>query len=302
LKGLNLSRFSGVFNHLGVLLMRMLAPLPLPLLRGLGFVLGHVLYVLAVPRRRVVWVNLSLCFPSLSVAQRRRLARQAMVRFTQAWLDRSWLWHGSATQLRRRLSLSGAVNTLRQEPRLVLFVPHFVGLDAGVMAVCSAQIRPLCSIYARQRNPIVNQWIMSGRLRFGQMRLFQRHEGTREIAQAIEQGQALYLLPDMDFGSKGATFAPFMGVPAATVTSLSRFARLSKARVATLLNRMTTRGYEVHVSDAWPDFPTSDAVQDTMHMNQMLQALVEQTPEQYYWVHKRFKTRPPGEKSPYGAS
>jgi Kdo2-lipid IVA lauroyltransferase/acyltransferase len=103
----------------------------------------------------------------------------------------------------------------------------------------------------------------------------------------------------MDFGKHGAEFVPFFGVQAATVTSLSRFARLCHAKVITLSNRMTADGYEVNFSPFWQDFPSRDARKDTERMNRELEALILSMPDQYYWVHKRFKTRPDGESSFY---
>jgi Kdo2-lipid IVA lauroyltransferase/acyltransferase len=291
-----LSRFA---SYGGVLFMRLIAPLPLPLVRGMGWLLGQALYLLIWPRRKIVRVNLSLCFPQMSVAERLQLERQVFVRFTQAWLDRSWLWHGSREQLAKRLRVTGDTQALRDEPRLVLFSPHFVGLDAGVIAITSQQMLRMCSIYSSQKNAVVDAWILQGRQRFGGMRLFTRSEGVREVATSVEAGEALYLLPDMDFGNHGAEFVPFFGVSAATVTSLSRFARLCKAKVMTLSNRMTPDGYEVNFSHTWGDFPSRDARLDTVRMNRELQALVLTMPDQYYWVHKRFKTRPPGEPAVY---
>jgi Kdo2-lipid IVA lauroyltransferase/acyltransferase len=288
-----------ILSYGGVLFMRLIAPLPLPWVRGMGWLLGQLLYLLIWPRRKIVRMNLTLCFPEMPPEKRQALERQVFVRFAQAWLDRSWLWHGSREQLAKRLKVTGDVQALREEPRLVLFSPHFVGLDAGGVAITKEQLRPLCSIYSSQRNPVVDEWILQGRLRFGGLRLFARMEGVREIAASVEAGEALYLLPDMDFGTHGAEFVPFFGVNAATVTSLSRFARLCKAKVITLSNRMTAEGYEVNFSSPWSDFPNRDARADTERMNRELQALVLQAPDQYYWVHKRFKTRPPGEPSVY---
>jgi Kdo2-lipid IVA lauroyltransferase/acyltransferase len=290
---------SRVASHGGVLFMRLIAPLPLPVVRGMGWLLGLFLYVLIWPRRKIVRVNLTLCFPDMPRFQRGKLELQVFVRFTQAWLDRSWLWHGSRELLAKRLKITGDVAALREEPRLVLFSPHFVGLDAGGVAITKEKLRPLCSIYTSQRNAVVDDWILKGRLRFGGLRLFARMQGVREIAASVEAGEALYLLPDMDFGSHGAEFVPFFGVNAATVTSLSRFSRLCKARVITLSNRMTAGGYEVNFSSPWTDFPSRDARLDTERMNRELQALVLAAPDQYYWVHKRFKTRPAGERSVY---
>lgn len=286
-------------SYCGVFFMRLIAPLPLPIVRGLGWLLGNLLFVLIKPRRAIVRINLGLCFPDMPVGQRERLVRRVFVHVTQAWLDRSWLWHGSRELLAQRIKVTGDVQALKQEPRLVLFSPHFVGLDAGGVAITKEQLRPLCSIYAAQRNPVVDDWILQGRLRFGGLRLFARMEGVREIAAAVEAGEALYLLPDMDFGRHGAEFVPFFGVNAATVTSLSRFARLCKARVITLSNSMTATGYEVNFSSPWSEFPSRDAIADTARMNRELEAMVLQMPEQYYWVHKRFKTRPAGEPSVY---
>jgi Kdo2-lipid IVA lauroyltransferase/acyltransferase len=290
------SRFA---SHGGVLFMRLIAPLPLPLVRGMGWLLGQVLYVLVWPRRKIVRVNLTLCFPQMPSVERSRLERQVFVRFTQAWLDRSWLWHGSRQQLAKRVKVTGDVQALREEQRLVLFSPHFVGLDAGGVVITKERLRPLCSIYSSQRNAVVDNWILQGRQRFGGLRLFARMEGVREIAASVEAGEALYLLPDMDFGHHGAEFVTFFGVQAATVTSLSRFARLCKAKVITLSNRMTADGYEVNFSAPWESFPSRDARADTERMNRELQALVLTMPDQYYWVHKRFKTRPAGERSVY---
>lgn len=290
---------SRILSQGGVLFMRMIAPVPLRWVRGMGWLLGLVLYLLIWPRRKVVRVNLALCFPTMPQAERRRLERQVFIRFAQAWLDRSWLWHGSREQLTQRLTITGDVKALREEPRLVLFSPHFVGLDAGGVAITKDQIRLLCSIYSSQRNEVVDDWILRGRQRFGGLRLFARMEGVREIATQVGAGEALYLLPDMDFGTHGAEFVPFFGVNAATVTSLSRFSRLCKAKVITLSNRMTPEGYEVNFSSPWRDFPSRDARADTERMNRELQALVLAIPDQYYWVHKRFKTRPAGEPSVY---
>jgi KDO2-lipid IV(A) lauroyltransferase len=121
-----------MLSHFGIVFMRLLGHLPLTWLRAFGVVLGLLLYVLVVPRRQVVHTNLRLCFPQQSSRSSiRRTAMWTFVHFTQAWLDRAWLWHGSHPKLiRRRLTLSGAVNELHGNAPTVIFAPHFVGLDA----------------------------------------------------------------------------------------------------------------------------------------------------------------------------
>ncbi len=288
-----------MISHLGVAFMRLLGRLPLPWVRALGWALGWVLYALVVPRRRVVRANLGLCFPQWSDAQRRVLVPQVFIHFAQAWLDRGWLWHGSAQVTRQRLVLTGAVDALAGQEPTVIFAPHFVGLDAGWTALTQQLPRAFTTIYTDQADKVVDAWIHAGRSRYGTGRLFGRADGVRSIVAALRAGEPLYLLPDMNFGPEESIFVPFYGVPAATVPSLSRFARLARAKVVPVVTRMTRTGYEVQVMPAWSDFPGDDMALDTALMNLRLQGWIDQMPAQYYWVHKRFKTRPPGESGVY---
>lgn len=281
-------------SRLGILFMRLLAHLPLPWIRALGWVLGWVLYGVIVPRRHVVQTNLRICFPHWSAAQRRRVTREVFVHVAQSLLDRAWLWHAAPEVVRRRLQLTGALGELEGTQPTVLFVPHFVGLDAGVTTMSQQVPRRFVGIYTHQSNKVVDAWVLQGRNRFGDLRTLRRSDGVRELVSGLRAGAIMYLLPDMNFGAEESIFVPFYGVPAATVPSLSRFARLGQAKVVPLLTRMTSEGYEVRVLPAWHDFPTRDPVRDTALMNQRLQAYIDTMPEQYYWVHKRFKTRPAG--------
>ncbi len=283
----------------GIAFMEVLAFFPLVLTRALGVLLGWVLYALVVPRRQVVQANFALCFPDWSVAERRLKTRQVFVYFAQAWLDRAWLWGAPEQWVARRVSLSGALHELEGTTPTVFFLPHFVGLDAAWAGVALRTRRLSTTIYTDQSNKRVDQWILQGRQRFGKLRLFGRVEGVKPIISALRAGQPLYLLPDMDFGPDDSVFVPFYGVPTATVTSLSRFARLGRAKVVPLLPRLTPGGYEVQVLPAWQNFPTDDAVADTALMNQRLQDYIATMPTQYYWVHKRFKTRPEGDLPVY---
>ncbi len=288
-----------VFSHAGIWFMRLLGLLPLAWVRALGWLLGRVLYAVAVPRREVVLTNLRLCFPAWGDARRRQVARQHFVVFAQAWLDRGWLWHGSDQALRKRLILSGEPGQLTGGAPVVLFAPHFVGLDAGWTALNQQLTRRFSTIYSHQTNRQVDEWMQQGRLRFGKPQLFDRFAGPKAVVSGLRAGDALYLLPDMNYGLQESVFVPFFGVPAATVTSLARFAKLGRARVVPVLTRMTPTGYDVCVMPAWGDVPSADVVMDTALMNQRLEGLIDTMPEQYYWVHKRFKDQPEGAPAVY---
>jgi len=286
-------------QHPGVLFMRLIAPLPLAWVRALGTLVGLALYVLAVPRRRVVMTNLALCFPQRTLRERRRWARECFVYFAQAWFDRSWLWNGKPEVVRQRLRLIGAVQELQGHEPTVIFAPHFFGLDAAGTAINQQSGRPMVSIYTPQRNQAVDRWLHDGRRRFGQLRLYYRDEGVKAIVAALRAGELLYLLSDMNFGPEESIFVPFYGVQAATVPSLPRFARLGRAKVVPVTARITATGYDVEVHPAWQHYPSSDVEADTAYMNRWLEQAINTMPSQYYWVHKRFKTRPPGEPGVY---
>jgi KDO2-lipid IV(A) lauroyltransferase len=289
----------GWISRAGVLFMRVLALLPLPVVRALGWGLGQVLHSLAWSRRRVALTNWRLCFPALTEAERRRGVRLHFVRFAQAWLDRGWLWHAPEAVVRQRLRLDGAVHELHGEMPTVVFAPHFVGLDAGWTALTLLQPRRCCGLYAPQNNPVVDAWMAQGRVRFGSPQVVAKWQGLKALAAALREGLPLYLLPDMDHGTTDSVWAPFFGVTASTLTSLPRFARLGRAKVVPVLSRMTPEGYVIEVQAAWAAYPTADLEADTALMNNRLEALIQREPEQYYWVHKRFKTRPQGEPSFY---
>jgi KDO2-lipid IV(A) lauroyltransferase len=209
------------------------------------------------------------------------------------------LWYGPSWLLRRRLKIKGAVDALDQSGPIILLVPHFLGLDAAGIAVTQQLSRSLTNIYTPQSNPVIDTWIFERRQRFGKIKMFERSAGVRDIIKDLKAGGMLALLPDMGFGPEESLYVPFFGVCTTTVPSLSRFARLSKARVIPLLTVMTRNGYDVDFKSAWIDFPTNDVYADTLRMNQAIEAYIQEHPIQYYWVHKRYKHLPPGEASFY---
>jgi KDO2-lipid IV(A) lauroyltransferase len=288
-----------MLTRIPLLLTQWIAVLPLAWVRALGWVLGALLYATVVSRRRVVATNLRLCFPDWSLAQRRAKTFMCFVYFAQAWLDRGWLWYAAPEVTRERVKLVGAVHELDGHAPTLIFTPHFVGMDAGWVALTQQLPRQFMTVYARQTNAVVDAWILRGRQRFGGGRLFDRKEGFKPVLAGLRAGEPLCLLPDMNYEPKESVFVPFYGVLAATVPSLSRVARLGRAKVIVMVARITPQGYEIEISPAWSDFPTDDLVADAALMNLRLQTYIDRSPAQYYWVHKRFKDRPEGEVPPY---
>jgi len=288
-----------MLSKFGLLVMRLTAFLPLSLVRALGAVLGLLLYAFAWERRRVTRVNLQVCFPKKNAFELKELMKKTFIKFAQAWLDRSWLWHGPSDLIQSRLQIVGDLEQITGVDPVVIFAPHFVGLDAGWTALTQQVDRSFSTIYTQQANKTVDSWVLKGRQRFGKNTLISRYKGAKQALRALQSGDALYLLPDMDYGPVDSLFVSFYGIPTATVPSLSRFAKLAQAKVVPVVTRLTLEGYEIHVMPAWDPFPGETLNQDAWLMNQRLEALIQTMPEQYFWVHKRFKTRPKGDPSFY---
>lgn len=281
-------------------LMWLLHFLPLELLAPIGETFGLLVYALGRERRRVCRVNLARCFPELPESARRRLARRHFRAVGRSFLERGILWWSRRRRIERLIRLAGMEHLRAERGRpVILLAPHFVSLDMG-FARLSCEI-DMASIYARQKIPEMNAMLLAGRQRFGNQRLYSRQDGIRPALAALDEGIPFYYLPDLDYGPRDALFAPFFGVPAATITSLSRMARIAGARIVPCVTRMLPRGqgYEVRCYPAWEGFPGEDAPADTRRMNAFVEERVREMPEQYFWTHKRFKTRPEGEAKWY---
>jgi KDO2-lipid IV(A) lauroyltransferase len=277
--------------------------LPLPVLAAIGSATGMVLYGLAGARRRVALRNLELCFPELAPDQRHRLAREHFRWLGRSILERGLLWFAPAERLKTLIHVEGDVKLAERSPRPVMWlVPHFMGLDVAGVAVLLFQDQYACSMYQAQSNPVMDDIIRKGRLRFGEKaEIFPRSDKALPLIRAIRKGHAFFNLPDMDFGERDAAFVPFFGVPAATLLAPSRMARALNMVVQPVVAEMLPggQGYRVHFGEPFENFPTDDAVADTAAMNRWIEREIRRNPAQYLWVHKRFKTRPAGQPGFY---
>jgi KDO2-lipid IV(A) lauroyltransferase len=287
-------------TRLALALMWLLHFLPLRWQERSGALFGALLYRVARERRHVTLTNLRLCFPQMIDAERERLARRHFAAFGRSFIERGLLWWAAPDRLRRLARIEGLehLDALAGRP-VILLVPHFVGLDMGWTRLTLE--RDMVSIYANQKNLLFNAALYKGRTRFGNSILLSRQEGTRPAIRAMRDGLPFYYLPDMDYGQRDTIFVPFFGVPAATITGLSRLSRMSGAAVLPVITRMLDdgRGYVVSIGEAWTDFPGASIEDDTRRMNAFIEGEVLRLPEQYLWLHKRFKTRPAGVESLY---
>jgi KDO2-lipid IV(A) lauroyltransferase len=289
-----------VLTRAAIALAWLLHLLPFHLLAKVGESLGSLLYVIGRERRYVCLTNLERCFPDMPESERVALAKAHFRAFGRSVLERSILWWAPRERVIDLVRVVGLerIKALRGQP-LILLAPHFVGLDAGCTRLtCEID---MAGIYAKQKDPVFNALLLSGRTRFGRQRAISRQEGVRPALAAVKEGIPFYYLPDLDYGARDAIFVPFFAASAATITGLSRMTRLTGARVLPCVTRMLPggAGYELRCYPAWEGFPGGDDAADARRMNAFIEERVREMPEQYFWTHKRFKTRPAGEAKWY---
>jgi KDO2-lipid IV(A) lauroyltransferase len=276
-------------------LMWVLHWLPLPLLGRVGEAVGALLFATVRSRREITLTNLRLCLPELSETERRAIAKRHFHAYARSVLERGILWWASEERLSRLIVVEPGLplDAMRSGPTILL-CPHFVCLDVAGAAV-ALQI-PACSIYTPQRNPVFDKALRKGRSRFRPPKLLPRAAGVKPIIRAMREGLPFFMLPDMDFGAKDAEFVSFFGVPAATLTAPARIAGVTGAKVIPVIATFLPnyRGWKVKFYPPWENFPGEDVITATRHMNAFIEERIREAPSEYFWTHRRFKTRPPG--------
>lgn len=278
-----------------------LGRLPFPLIWVLGTSLGRLTYLLAGSRRLVGRRNLEICLPEATPRERERILRAQFGWLGVAAFCQGVGWGASRARLARVVKIRNRerIDRCIAEGRpVIVLVPHFVGLELGGAAF-TALVHSGVYMYQRIRNPVVDRQVRRARRQHGSVSI-ERHDDLRGLVREMKKGTPFFYLPDQDGGRRGL-FVPFCGVAASTVPTLGRFAAMTGAVVIPTFARFLPwgRGLELIFDPPLEDFPSGDRTADTLRMNQVIEARIQTMPEQYFWVHRRFKTRPPGEAPIY---
>jgi KDO2-lipid IV(A) lauroyltransferase len=286
--------------RLGVFILWLIHFLPFRVIVAIGSGLGSLFYLLAAERRRVGIINLKLCFPGMNEEAREKLVRDHFKMFGRGLIERCILWWSRAERINRLIRVEGVehFDAVKDKPAILL-TPHFVGMDAGGQWI--AQQTDTVCMYANQKNMYLTELLLKKRARFRDQRLYSRQQGLRPILKGMREGKPFIYPPDQDQGVKDGAFIPFFGVPAATMTSVPRIAQMTGAKVVPSITRMLPggEGYVLTFYPAWENYPSGDDIADARRMNEFIEERVREMPEQYFWLHKRFKTRPEGEAKFY---
>ena len=279
----------GVWLFLGFL--RLVVWLPFGAQLAIGRALGDAMWHLAGPRRRITKVNLRICFPELDGEQRRRLARAHFESLGIAFVETAMCWWSDAAKLEPLLTIRGLEHlqgALAEGRGALLLSAHFTTLEIGGRLLgLRARFHPM---YKRSRNPVIERF-MRGRREFHFGKTIAMDD-VRGLLKSLKANVPVWYAPDQGFTGKGYLLVPFFGVPAPTNPATSRIAKLSEAPVLFFATRRLhgTAGYELTIQPPLAGFPTDDAEADAKTINALIEAEIRGCPEQYLWVHNRFKT------------
>lgn len=294
---------SAIGARIALGVMWLLHLLPLPVLAAVGRAMGRLLHFVAGSRRRVALRNVQACFPDWTPDRHRALVREHFEWLGRSLLERGVLWWASESRLRRLIRIEGDAHLAeRCDQPFMWIVPHFLALEAAGLAAQLAQSRRVTAFYQRQSNPVFDEAIRKGRLRLNRGSVHTRHDNALRLLRDVRNGHAFFNLPDMDFGLKDSDFIDFFGIPAATLLAPGRMARSMGMAVQPVIAHMLPggQGYRVTFLPAWTDWPgTQDDRAAARALNAWIEQQILECPAQYLWVHKRFKTRPPGEPAFY---
>ncbi len=273
----------------------LIAHFPLRALSGLAHGLGALVYRFGHARRAITLKNLERCFPELDGEQRDVLARATFVHTAMGALEAARVWLGPEGDIAARTAVHGAANFLRAQAEgrgVVIIGGHFSALDILGPSMKALDVDVM---YRQNKNPVWEWLQVRGRRRYFEAVI--EREDVRQTLRRLKAGRSIWYAADQDYGARHSVFAPFFDIEAASVTATARLAAYNDSPVllVTHYRNLEDLTWEVHISPPLTDYPTGDAVADASRINGLIEAAVRKHPEQYLWMHRRFKTRPPGE-------
>jgi KDO2-lipid IV(A) lauroyltransferase len=277
------------------------AQLPFALQMQIGKGIGILSYHLARERRRICAINIGLCFPELDAAQQARLVRDTFISNGIGVMEVGMAWCRKPLSFRNRVTVSGLDRLEAASARgkgVLLVCAHFSTLEfAGSLL---SLFHPMDVTYRGHKNQLFETLMTRSRQRL--YRAVIERRDVRQALRSLKTGHTLWYAPDQDYGPKHSVFVKFFGVPAATITATTRFASLNNSAVVFFSHyrKADNSGYHLDLSEALSDYPTGDEAADASRINGIIEAAIRKHPEQYIWLHKRFKTQAAGKSaSPY---
>ncbi len=284
----------------GLSILRLFSFLPYSVLLKIGRFLGLIAYHLISKRTHITRVNIQLCFPKLSATEQELLVKAAFRSAGIGIVETAYSWWGSRKKLLALSHVTGLENihsALKKQKGVILFTAHMTSMEIGGTLMTLQQ--PLIVVYKKAHNPLFEEFLQRSRKRWA-TKMVQTYE-LRNMIKGLNENQVTWYAVDQDFGMKQSVFAPFMGVETITLTTASRIAKITGAALVPYFYRRlpNNKGYQLDILPELDNFPSGSDVADATRLNQLIANAINKAPEQYFWAHRRFKTRPAGEADVY---
>jgi len=284
----------------GLAVLRIFILMPYPIALKIGSALGIIAYYLIPKRRHITQVNIQMCFPNLSPKEQLLLTKSSFRSAGMGIIEIGLSWWASRKKLSDLSQVTGLENihkALKKQKGIILFTAHTSTLEIGGALMTFEQ--PILSVYKKAHNPLFEEFLYRSRTQ-KLTKLVQTYE-LREMIKSLNNNEVAWYASDQDFGMKQSVFAPFMGVETITLTTTSRISKMTGAAIVPFFCRRlpNNKGYLIEILPEVDNFPSGNDVQDATRLNKLIADAISKAPEQYFWAHRRFKTRPPGEPDVY---
>jgi KDO2-lipid IV(A) lauroyltransferase len=285
---------------LGLALLRLSVFLPYAAMEFLSHGLAKLIIIVLPGRKRIAEINIRLCFPELTESEVQAMVRATINFAAMSFFEISLAWWASDKRMKPMVSFEGVENIeaeRKNDRGIILLGGHYTTTEISgrLLVYYMRDFRP---VYKAARNKLFNTFMVNNREKAINRSLENRD--MRKIISALKKGSSIWYAPDQDFGPENSVFAPFMGVKTATLIATSRLAKLSGAAVIPIYSARCDDGkYIIRFGKSFEDFPSGDDIKDASKINSAIEEHVRQYPEQYLWLHRRFKTRPQGEPKIY---
>ncbi|MGD9843246.1 MAG: LpxL/LpxP family Kdo(2)-lipid IV(A) lauroyl/palmitoleoyl acyltransferase [Steroidobacteraceae bacterium] len=274
---------------LGLMLLRVLAPLPLPVLHTIGNALGRLMRYLPVGFVHIARRNIELCLPELSATQREQLLSEHFASIGIALFETALAWWASDQRIQRMTQVEGLEHLYAAQAHgkgVILLSAHFTTLEIGARALAARM--PLNVMYRPTNNEVMERFLSRNRALRAKRAI--RRDDVRTLVTALKGNEPVWYAPDQSYRNKGAQMVPFFGTLCATNVATSRLAKMTGATVLPYFpERLANGGYRMQILPPIADFPSDDAIADATHFHQLIEAHVRKVPAQYLWIHRRFK-------------
>lgn len=269
----------------------LLSKFPNPIRIFFSIPVGIILFILLKKRRKICFTNLKICFPNSNKIKIFSIALKTFITFVLSVFDSFYFWGQKKTTIKNKINIKNEklFFDFLKKNKTIIVLPHFLGIEMVGLKISS--VMPCVIHYLKQKNLMIDRFLKEKRTKFKNVVLLEQKDSFTKVVRSINNNLPFIILPDMDFGIKNIRFIDFFNIPAATVDTIPRLAKITKSKVILLKINRRFSGYFIDFIK-FDNFPTDSIENDLIKINRAIESIVSEKPYNYYWFHRRFKTRP----------